>query len=64
MKIRENTLVAIYWVYAVFFLLFFGGWIANIVKLVSSSFDLSNWLTVLRFIGIFVAPAGAVLGYM
>lgn len=41
-----------------------GGWIANIVKLVGSSFDPLTGLVVARVIGIFVAPLGAVLGFL
>lgn len=42
----------------------FGGWVANIVKIIGSNFD--NPITtmlVVRLIGIFVAPLGAVIGY-
>ena len=41
-----------------------GGWIANIVKLVGSNFDPLTGMVVARAIGIFVAPLGAVLGFM
>lgn len=40
-----------------------GGWIANIVKLATMCCELSGWL-VLRAVGIFVAPLGAVLGFL
>lgn len=40
-----------------------GGWIANIVKLAHMCCDMSGWL-VLRAIGVFVAPLGAVLGFL
>lgn len=45
-------------------LLGFGGWIANIVKLVGSNFDPITGMVVARAIGIFVAPLGAVLGFL
>jgi hypothetical protein len=39
------------------------GWVSNIVQIAGSDFnDLTTFL-VLRFIGIFVAPLGAILGY-
>jgi hypothetical protein len=43
----------------------FGGWVANIVKLVNSGFEVAQWggMEVARVIGIFVAPLGAVLGF-
>lgn len=41
-----------------------GGWIANIVKLVGSNFDLLTGMVVARAIGIFVFPLGAVLGFL
>lgn len=48
-------------------LLFFvgvGGWIANIVKLVAVFGDPITTMAVARLVGIFVAPIGAVLGYL
>lgn len=41
-----------------------GGWIANIVKLVGSNFDPLTGMVIARAIGIFVAPLGAVLGFL
>ncbi len=40
-----------------------GGWIANIVKLIGMDFVVSGML-IARAVGIFVAPLGAVLGYV
>jgi hypothetical protein len=41
-----------------------GGWIANIVKMVGLFSDpIGAWL-IGRAIGIFVAPLGAILGYL
>lgn len=40
-----------------------GGWIANIVKLIGSSFDPLTGIVIARAIGVFVAPLGAVLGF-
>ncbi len=39
------------------------GWIMNIAAIVHSDFDHFTGLLVVRIIGIFVAPLGAVLGY-
>ena len=39
------------------------GWIMNIVAIAGSSFDVLSGMLVLRIVGIFVAPLGAVLGY-
>ena len=41
-----------------------GGWVANIVKLTSCHFDPLNAEAVLRVVGIFLAPLGAVLGFV
>lgn len=41
-----------------------GGWVANIVKLAGMSFDPISGMAVLRIVGIFLAPLGAVLGFM
>lgn len=40
------------------------GWIWNIVKIAQSSFDVITGLLIVRCIGVFVAPAGAVLGFL
>jgi hypothetical protein len=39
------------------------GWIMNIIAIAGSSFDVISGMLILRVIGIFVAPLGAVLGY-
>lgn len=41
-----------------------GGWVANIVKLVGMDFGSISGLLVVRAIGIFVAPLGAVMGFL
>jgi prepilin-type N-terminal cleavage/methylation domain-containing protein len=41
-----------------------GGWIANIVKLVGMDFGSISGMLVVRAIGIFVAPLGAVMGFV
>jgi hypothetical protein len=49
---------------AVLFVVGFAGWVLNIYQISSMSFDSFTPMLVLRFIGIFVAPLGAVLGYI
>ena len=39
------------------------GWVINIVDLADTSFDPITGLAVLRVIGVFLPPLGAVLGY-
>lgn len=39
------------------------GWISNIIKLASMDFGGVTGMLVLRAIGVFVAPLGAVLGF-
>ena len=41
-----------------------GGWVANIVKLVGMDFGAITGLLIVRAIGIFIAPLGAVMGYL
>lgn len=42
-----------------------GGWIANIYKIITFGFAVSEWggMEVARVVGVFLAPLGAVLGY-
>jgi len=40
------------------------GWVLNIVKIVDANFDPITGMVVLRCIGVFVAPLGAVLGFL
>lgn len=42
--------------------LFAYGWVVNIIKLANAEFCLCS-MPILRIIGIFVAPLGAVLGF-
>ncbi|AUR89353.1 TMhelix containing protein [Vibrio phage 1.122.B._10N.286.46.F8] len=43
----------------------FGGWCANIYKIIDTGFEIAQWggMEVGRIIGVFVAPLGAVLGF-
>lgn len=61
---KQRGYLAIHMTVAVVFLLGLGGWIANIVKLIGSGFDPLTGMVVARAIGIFVAPLGAVLGFL
>ena len=40
------------------------GWVWNIVKIVGSDFGTITGLLVIRVIGVFLAPLGAVLGFL
>lgn len=42
----------------------FGGWIANIVKLVEIVSDPITGMFILRCVGIFVPPLGAIMGFL
>lgn len=50
-------------IYLAIVLLAIGGWIANVVKIVGSDFNDITGLLVIRIIGVFMAPLGAVLGF-
>lgn len=60
--LRGFTVVEL--VFAVIALLGAGGWIWNIVKIAGSDFASITGMLVLRVIGIFVAPLGAILGFL
>lgn len=55
---------SVYVVMLVSFMLSFGGYLANIYKLVVSGFDPILTMTALRFIGVVLVPLGAFLGYV
>lgn len=40
------------------------GWVANVVKIVGTGFADFNGMLIARCIGVFVAPLGAVLGFL
>ena len=41
-----------------------GGWIANVVKIAGTGFADFNGMLIARCIGVFIAPLGAVLGFL
>ena len=40
------------------------GWVWNIVKIIGTGFDVFTGMLIARCIGAFIAPLGAVLGYL
>lgn len=46
------------------FILGFAGWVMNIMTIAGSSFNDLTGLLILRVVGIFIAPMGAVLGWI
>ncbi len=50
--------------YLCFLVLFIGGWILNIITIANSSFDSITGMLILRVAGIFLAPLGAILGWI
>ena len=40
------------------------GWIWNIVKIINTGFDVFTGMLIARVVGVFLAPLGAVLGYL
>jgi hypothetical protein len=55
---------AIYIFFAPLFIGAFYGWVLNIIDIFNSSFSEITGILVLRVIGVFIAPLGAVLGYL
>lgn len=64
MKTSEKTIVAMYGVILAIAVFGFGGWVANIVKIINTGFDVFTGLLIVRCIGVVLAPLGAVLGYI
>ncbi len=60
---KQNGFTEVTLVFAIIGLLGVGGWIANIVKIIGSDFAHITTILILRFIGIFLAPLGAILGF-
>ncbi len=50
--------------YLCFLVLFIGGWVLNIISIANSNFDTITGMLVLRVAGIFLAPLGAILGWI
>lgn len=51
-------------IYAVLLVAFVSGWVMNVMAIAGSSFDTISGMLVLRVIGVFLAPLGAVLGWV
>lgn len=50
--------------YLCFLVLFIGGWVLNIISIANTNFDTITGMLVLRVAGIFLAPLGAILGWI
>ena len=61
-KQRGFTIIEV--IFSLVAVLGFGGWVANIVKLVGMDFAAITGMLIVRAIGIIVAPLGAVVGYL
>lgn len=64
MKSVQRGFTAIELFVVALILAFAGGWIANVVKLVGMDLGTITGLLVVRAIGIFVPPLGAVMGFV
>lgn len=63
MKVRVTSTAGILGVIAFMFAMG-AGWVMNILEIVNQCCEPLTGLMVIRIIGIFVAPLGAVLGYV
>lgn len=52
------VVIVLFWILAI------GGWIANIVKIFGSAADPITAFFIIRCVGVFLAPVGAVLGFL
>ena len=69
---RENDMIKIKFpgtslgllMYLAFVVAIIGGWIMNLVEIVNYDFTSITGMIILRIAGIFIAPLGAVLGWI
>ena len=69
---RENDMVKIKFpgtslgllMYLAFIVVIIGGWVMNLVEIVNYDFASITGMIILRIAGIFIAPLGAVLGWV
>jgi len=69
---RENNMIKIKFpgtslgllMYLAFIVAIIGGWIMNLVEIVNYDFASITGMIILRIAGIFIAPLGAVLGWI
>jgi hypothetical protein len=59
---NTSNAAAIIWLTIVIALCY--GWIANVITIAQSDFSTFTGMLILRIAGIFVAPLGAILGYI
>jgi hypothetical protein len=63
MKMKQQGFTALELLVVIFWIVAIAGWVMNIVSIAGSNFNDITGLLVLRVVGIFVSPLGAVLGY-
>ena len=61
---KQKGYTAIEAIFAIIALVGAWGWVVNIIKIVGSDFSQITGMLVMRCIGVFIAPLGAVLGFM
>jgi hypothetical protein len=69
---RENDMIKIRFpgtslgllMYLAFIVAIIGGWVMNLVEIVNYDFASITGMIILRIAGIFIAPLGAVLGWI
>lgn len=69
---RENSMIKIsfantamgVFLYLSLLILLVGGWVMNLVEIVNYDFASITGMIILRIAGIFIAPLGAVLGWI
>ena len=63
-KIRfSNTMTGVL-LYLALLIFLIGGWVMNLVEIVNYDFAAITGMIILRIAGIFIAPLGAVLGWI
>ena len=64
MKTKQRGFTILIALYPIIFITMAFGWVWNIVKITGTFNDALTGMFIARCIGVFVAPLGAVLGYL
>jgi hypothetical protein len=61
---KNSNIVGMYYLISISIFVFaLAGWILNLLAIAHANFNDINGLLIIRIIGVFIAPIGAVLGY-
>jgi len=64
MKSNQLGFTALELIITIVYIVGIWGWVWNIIKIVESGFDIITGMFIVRCIGVFIAPLGAVIGFL